>query len=189
MLRTISRAACQVARPAVRHVGGYIGGKRYDLFGYEQSMETGPYIERINKCQYFDDAGEVIVEMNLKNTPPDLKTYNAVLKKILDAPSKSANPLEGESKLCAMFDLLEEMAHRYKMKPDNESWTYVLQQLDRDGDWRLGLLTVRGLEADGFAVPADLKNKFEEQQRQLQDRPIRNEAIPADIFDVKVVTW
>jgi len=37
---------------------------------------TGPFIEKIQKAKYYDDAGEVIVEMNLDNTPPDLQTYN-----------------------------------------------------------------------------------------------------------------
>lgn len=118
-----SKAFCTTA--AVRYVGEGAsqssGGKKYDLFGYEVDTNTGPWIEKIKNCKYYDEAGEVLVNMNVKNCPPDLETYNATLQKIFEASSKQEQPVENESKFCAMMDLLEEMSHRNKIKPNEES--------------------------------------------------------------------
>lgn len=128
MRRLLSRALTSkvfCATAAVRYVGEGApqssGGKKYDLFGYEVDTNTGPWIEKIKSCKYYDEAGEVLVNMNVMNCPPDLETYNATLQKIFEAPSKQEQPVENESKFCAMMDLLEEMSHRNKIKPNEES--------------------------------------------------------------------
>jgi len=191
MLR-VARNSRQLAGAALRWSGAQAQGSgkvRRDLFGYEQSSETGPYIEKIKQTKFYDDAGDIIVEMNLKNCPPDLVTYNTLIQKIFEAPSKRSEPMEGESKFAAMMDVMEEMAHRYRTKPSVDTWTPVLKELERTGQWRLGLLACLGMEHDGVTPPAELKAKFEEKQRTQSDRPITTEPQPADIFDVKVVTF
>jgi len=120
------------------------------------SAETGPYIERIKKVEYYDEAGEIIVEMNLANCPPDLATYNALLERILGCKSKRKEPIPGENKFCAMMDILEEMDHRYNIKPNAESWTYLLKELVVAGDFRLGWLCIAGMKSMKIEPPADL---------------------------------
>ncbi|KAL7703252.1 Ribonucleoprotein p18 mitochondrial precursor [Lotmaria passim] len=106
------RISSQLVCTAVAARFASAGAKKYDLFGYEVDTNTAPWIEKVKKCKYYDDAGEVLVTMNVKNCPPDLETYNATLQKIFEAPSKSDKPVENESKFCAMMDLMEEMQHR-----------------------------------------------------------------------------
>jgi hypothetical protein len=143
-VRSICAIGCRV-----RHQSSAVS-KRYDLFGYEVKTATGPFIEKIQKAKYYDDAGEVIVEMNLDNTPPDLQTYNALLEKILTCPSKSATPVKGECKFTAMMDILEEMDARSQIKPNATSWGYVLQELVNTGEFRLGWVAINGMKALGY---------------------------------------
>ena len=130
--------------------------KRYDLFGYEVSTLTGPFIEQIKKSQFYDDAGEVIVKMNLANCPPDLQTYNAVLERILNCKSKRAQPVKGENKFAAMMDVMEEMDARSGIKPNAESWGYVLKELVQSGDFRLGWICIAGMKSLGISAEQSL---------------------------------
>lgn len=135
--------------------------KKYDLFGYEVDTNTAPWIERIRKCTYYDEAGEVLVNMNVRNCPPDLETYNATLQKIYEAPSKQAEPIENESKFCAMMDLLEEMSHRNKIKPNEDSWMWVMRECVQSGQFRLGYCIAALMEAEFKRAPADLVEQNE----------------------------
>lgn len=135
------------------------GAKKYDLFGYEVDTNTAPWIEKIKKCQYYDDAGEVLVSMNVKNCPPDLETYNATLQRIFEASSKGDKPVENESKFCAMMDLMEEMQHRNRVKPNEESWTWVMKECVQSGQFRLGYCVAKLMESEFKKAPADLVAK------------------------------
>lgn len=131
-------------------------GRKYDLFGYEVETNTAPWIEKILKAKYYDEAGDTLVEMNLHNCPPDLDAYNATLKKIFECPSKGAEPMENESKFCAMMDLLEEMNHRNKIKPNEESWLWVMNECVASGNYRMGFVIERVLKEQFSGCPPDL---------------------------------
>eukprot|EP00906_Rhabdomonas_costata_P002732 RCo004248 len=165
------------------------GGKKYDLFGYEVSANTAPYIEQIKKAEFYDDAGEVIVEMNLANCPPDLATYNALLERILNCKSKRKDPVAGENKFCAMMDILEEMDHRYNIKPNAESWTYLLKELVATGDFRMGWLCIAGMKSLKIDPPADLvaanEANFEKAKASGNDFPAALRRPPPESFDTK----
>jgi len=103
-----------------------------------------------------DEAGEVLVDMNVKNCPPDLATYNATLQKIFESPSKQSTPVDNESKFCAMMDLLEEMSHRNHVKPNEESWTWVLREAVKSKNFRIGYVVQRVMEKECKSAPADL---------------------------------
>ena len=85
--------------------------------------------------------------------------------------------LAGENKFCAMMvcifffqlafresnrqhknsqDVLEEMDHRYNIKPNAESWTYLLKDLVLSGDFRLGWVCIAGMKSMKIEPPADL---------------------------------
>ena len=130
--------------------------KKYDLFGYEVSTETAPWIEKIKKVKTYDEAGELLVQMNVKNCPPDLQTYNATLQAIFESKSKDTVPVPNESKFCAMMDLLEEMSHRNKIKPNEESWTWVMKECVASANFRLGYVIIRVMEKECGKCPADL---------------------------------
>ena len=132
------------------------GGKKVDLFGYEVDTNTAPWIEKIKACKFYDEAGEVLVDMNVKNCPPDIATYNATLQKIFDSPSKQSTPVENESKFCAMMDLLEEMSHRNHVKPNEESWTWVMREAVKSKNFRIGYVVQRVMEKECKSCPADL---------------------------------
>eukprot|EP00744_Colponema_vietnamica_P001902 GILI01003084.1.p1 GENE.GILI01003084.1~~GILI01003084.1.p1 ORF type:complete len:187 (+),score=58.24 GILI01003084.1:35-595(+) len=138
------------------------GAKKYDLFGYEVDTNTAPWIQKIKDCKHYDEAGEVLVDMNVRNCPPDLATYNATLEKIFTATSKQSEPVDNESKFCAMMDLLEEMSHRNKIKPNQESWVWVLKSCVASGNFRMGYVVTRVLENEYKAAPADLVAANEE---------------------------
>jgi hypothetical protein len=132
------------------------GGKKVDLFGYAVDTNTAPWIEKIKKCKYYDEAGEVLVDMNVKNCPPDIATYNATLEVIFQAASKQSTPVDNESKFCAMMDLLEEMSHRNQVKPNEESWTWVMREAVKSGNFRIGYVIQRVMEKECKSCPADL---------------------------------
>ena len=132
------------------------GAKKYDLFGYEVDTNTAPWIEKIKSCKYYDEAGEVLVDMNVKNCPPDIATYNATLQRIFECPSKQSTPVDNESKFCAMMDILEEMSHRCKIKPNQESWVWIFKACVASGNFRVGYVIQRVMEAEFKAAPADL---------------------------------
>uniref|UniRef100_A0A7S1JHA6 Pentacotripeptide-repeat region of PRORP domain-containing protein n=1 Tax=Eutreptiella gymnastica TaxID=73025 RepID=A0A7S1JHA6_9EUGL len=159
-VRRVARIAAQ-ARFYSAPAPAAAGGKRYDIFGYEVSTAVGPFIEKIKKCNTYDDAGEVIVEMNMANTPPDLATYNALLERICNCSSKAATPISGESKFCAMMDVLEEMDHRQGIKPNAESWGYVLKDLINSGDFRLAMLCIEGMKSSGLTADAGMVSAVE----------------------------
>lgn len=132
-------------------------GNKTDLFGYAVDTNTAPWIEKIKAVKAYDDAGEIIVDMNLKNCPPDLATYNIVLRKIYECDLKNAGAnLAGESKFCAMMDLMEEMRHRNQIKPNEESWSWVMKACIKSGDYRLGYVIERVMKAENGACPAEL---------------------------------
>ena len=133
-----------------------VGGKKVDLFGYAVDTNTAPWIDKIKKVKNYDDAGEVLVEMNVKNCPPDLATYNATLQKIFECASKSTEPVTNESKFCAMMDLLEEMSHRNRIKPNEESWTWVMKACVASGNFRVGYVIERVMKTECGSCPADL---------------------------------
>jgi hypothetical protein len=154
-LVSFAAAACQVrchGAPASS------GGKKTDLFGYAVDTNTKPWIEKIAKVNAYDDAGEVIVDMNLANCPPDLATYNMTLKKIFECQNKAADGSkgDGESKFCAMMDLMEEMKHRNGIKPNEESWSWVMKECVKSGQYRLGYVIERVMKAEVGGCPADL---------------------------------
>mmetsp|Transcript_10229 Transcript_10229/g.19990 ORF Transcript_10229/g.19990 Transcript_10229/m.19990 type:complete len:191 (-) Transcript_10229:97-669(-) len=156
-MRRVSQTTCAVALARFHGAApAAAGGKKYDLFGYEVDTNTAPWIEKINACKFYDDAGEVLVDMNVKNCPPDLATYNATLQRIFEAPSKQSTPVENESKFCAMMDLLEEMSHRNKIKPDAQSWTWVMKECVKSSNFRVGFCIQRVMEAEVKGCPADL---------------------------------
>lgn len=157
MRRLSSQLVC--AATAVRFASA--GAKKYDLFGYEVDTNTAPWIAKIKKCQYYDEAGEVLVSMNVQNCPPDLETYNATLQRIYEAPSKQSAPIENESKFCAMMDLMEEMHHRNKVAPNVESWTWVMKECVASGQFRLGYCITKLMEAEFKTAPADLVKQNE----------------------------
>eukprot|EP01064_Diplonema_japonicum_P028120 TRINITY_DN424_c0_g3_i1.p1 TRINITY_DN424_c0_g3~~TRINITY_DN424_c0_g3_i1.p1 ORF type:complete len:185 (+),score=67.26 TRINITY_DN424_c0_g3_i1:49-603(+) len=116
---------------------------RRDLFGYEQSSEVGPWNDKISKVSHWNEAGELLVEMNRANCPPDLTSFKAVLATILRCPSKyEGGVTDGESKFCAMMDALEEMQHRNDIKADSECWDFVVQAALASGDFRAALALV-----------------------------------------------
>ncbi|CUG92208.1 ribonucleoprotein mitochondrial precursor, putative, partial [Bodo saltans] len=102
-MRRLSAGLCTAS--LARFSSGAASAKT-DLFGYEVDTNTAPWIEKIKNVKYYDEAGEVLVDMNVKNCPPDLATYNATLQKIFEAGSKQSTPVDNESKFCAMMDLL-----------------------------------------------------------------------------------
>nr|CCC47912.1 putative ribonucleoprotein p18, mitochondrial precursor, fragment [Trypanosoma vivax Y486] len=158
-------AAASVVRCAAR-----VRVKKYDLFGYEVDTNTAPWIEKIKKCRFYDEAGEVLVNMNVSNCPPDLA-------------------VENESKFCAMMDLLEEMQHRNKIKPNGESWTWVMRECVKSGQFRLGYCIQRVMEAECKACPADLvaANEANAQKAKAEGKEHPgNLSQQAGLFDVKV---
>ena len=152
MRRFTNRSTAVAMQAAAR----YQATKKYDLFGYEVSTETGPWIEKIKKVKTYDEAGELMVEMNVQNCPPDLATYNATLQAIFEAKSKTTTPVPNESKFCAMMDLLEEMSHRNKIKPDTTSWTWVMKECVASKNFRLGYIIASVMEKECGSAPADL---------------------------------
>ena len=155
------RRACVSASLASLTAVRFQSAKRYDLFGYEVDTHTAPWIEKIKACKTYDEAGEVLVDMNVKNCPPDLTTYNATLEKIHSAPSKGPVPVDNESKFCAMMDLLEEMDHRNKIKPNEESWKWVMKECVASGNFRLGYAVERVMKQQFSGAPADLASANE----------------------------
>lgn len=67
---------------------------------------------------------------------------------------KTAPPLTfldtGENKFAAMMDILEEMDARSGIKPNAESWGYVLKELVQAGDFRLGWVCIAGMKSLGI---------------------------------------
>ena len=53
-----------------------------------------------------------------------------------------------------MMDVLEEMDARSGIKPDAESWGYVLKDLVNDGDFRMGHVCIEGMKAVGVTPDA-----------------------------------
>eukprot|EP01084_Bolivina_argentea_P000331 633_1 len=150
MFRRVSTVACTTGVAA-----RFQATKQYDLFGYEVDTNCAPWMKKIQEVKYYDQAGELLVEMNVANCPPNLETYNCTLSKIHSAESKAAKPIPNENKFCAMMDLLEEMDHRNKIKPNAESWTWVLKECIASGSYRLGYVIVDAMKPLGGA-PADL---------------------------------
>ena len=156
-MRRISASLC--ASAAARFHGAApasVGGKKYDLFGYEVDVNTAAWIAKIKAVKTYDEAGEVLVEMNVKNCPPDLATYNATLEKIFTAASKTTEAVPNESKFCAMMDLLEEMSHRNKVKPDETSWSWVMKECVASKNFRVGRVIERVMKKECGNCPADL---------------------------------
>eukprot|EP00756_Hemistasia_phaeocysticola_P017273 Hpha_TRINITY_DN15528_c1_g1::TRINITY_DN15528_c1_g1_i2::g.104792::m.104792 len=155
------RVASRALAGAVRHSSAPADGKRYDLFGYEMSSNVGPWNDKISKVQYWNDAGEIVVEMNRANCPPDLSSYKAVLRAILNSKSKYEEPSLGENKFCAMMDTLEEMDHRSGIPVDEECWQIVLEECVASGDFRAGRAVQVCMEDKYGKAPADLVAKNE----------------------------
>ena len=149
------RSVCQVTLAAASAMR-FNSTKRFDLFGYAVDVNTQPWIEKIGACKHYDQAGELLVQMNVVNCPPDLATYNATLAKIHDSVSKTTEPIDNESKFCAMMDLMEEMDHRNKIKPDAESWKWVMKECVASGSYRIGYVIQKVMDKDAGGCPADL---------------------------------
>jgi hypothetical protein len=152
------RCATSVFAVAVGSTAMRFQSARYDLFGYEVDTNTKPWIDKIKACKNYDQAGEVLVDMNVKNCPPDLATYNATLQNIYECKSKTGQPATSdmESKFCAMMDLLEEMHHRNKVKPDAESWTWIMKECIAGGNFRVGYVVADVMTAEFGGCPSDL---------------------------------
>ncbi|KNH07463.1 ribonucleoprotein p18 mitochondrial precursor [Perkinsela sp. CCAP 1560/4] len=135
-----------------------------DLFGYEVNTDTSPWIKKIDNVKYYDQAGELLVEMNLNNTPPDLSAYNATLRRIHECSEKFKSPEEHApkergDKLCAMLDLIEEMEQRSKITPNKESWVWVMKECVSSGNYRMG-----------YIVERVWKNKFGDFTQDAEDK-------------------
>eukprot|EP00760_Papus_ankaliazontas_P018952 PhM_4_TR17786/c0_g1_i1/m.103790 len=159
MRRFAGRASMPALAVCVRCHGApaaAAGGKKYDLFGYEVNTNTAPWIEKIKKVQHYDEAGDIMVQMNVANTPPDLVTYNATLQKIFECKSKQEESIPNESKLCAMLDLIEEMQLRNSIKPDATSWTWVMRECVSAANFRIGYVIESIMTKDCGGCPADL---------------------------------
>lgn len=130
--------------------------KKYDIFFYEVDENTAPWIEKLKKQKYYDDAGDVIVEMNLANCPPDLDTYNALVHHIASAPSKQAQPVPGENKFAAIMDVIEEMHHRNGIKPDGTTFNAALKATVEEGNWRTANLVIAVMKEKGFSPDGQL---------------------------------
>ena len=136
--------------------------KKYDLFGYEVDTNTAPWIKKIEAVKNYDDAGEIMVDMNLANCPPDLATYNTVLRKIFECETKAGKPAEeGESKFCAMMDTMEELRYRGNITPNAESWSWVMKECVKSGQFRLGYVIERVMNAEAGGCPSDLASANE----------------------------
>jgi len=131
-------------------------GKKVDLFGYAVDTNTAPWIKKMEGVKAYDEAGEIVVLMNLANCPPDLATYNIVLRKIFECETKGATKQPGESKFCAMMDVMEEMRYRANIKPNEESWLWVMKECVKSGSFRLGYVIERVMKAEVGGAPADL---------------------------------
>ena len=143
---------------AVRHshdAAPSADGKKYDLFGYEVVTNCAPWIEKIQKVKYYDEAGDIMVQMNVANTPPDLNTYNAALEKIFNCEFKQEEKVPGESKVCAMLDLIEEMEHRNRVKGNAVTWTWVMKECVKASNYRMGYVVSDIMKTVG-GCPADL---------------------------------
>jgi len=159
MRRIISRVSVVGTASGLRHMGAPAAsadGKKYDLFGYEVNTNTGPWIEKIKKVKYYDEAGDIMVQMNVANTPPDLATYNAALEQIYTLEKKQEETIPGESKVCAMLDLMEEMDHRNRVKPNATTWTWVMKECVKSSNFRLGYVVEGIMKKDVGGCPADL---------------------------------
>ena len=150
MFRRISTVACATGVAARCQAQ-----KQFDLFGYEVDTNRAPWIKKIKEVKYYDQAGEILVEMNVANCPPDLETYNVTLETIHKAVSKDTVPVPNESKFCAMMDLIEEMDHRNKIKPNADTWTWVLKECVASGEYRVAYPIIEHMKNFGGA-PADL---------------------------------
>ena len=62
----------------------------------------------------------------------------------------------GENKFTAMMDILEEMDARSGIKPNAESWGYVLKELVNAGDFRMGWVCIAGMKSVGITPEAAL---------------------------------
>ncbi|KAK7196551.1 ribonucleoprotein p18, mitochondrial precursor [Novymonas esmeraldas] len=184
------RVSSQVVRTAAAvRFSSASTAKKHDLFGYEVDTNTAPWIEKVKKCQFYDEAGEVLVSMNVKNCPPDLETYNATLQKIFEAPSKQDKPVDNESKFCAMMDLMEEMQHRNKVKPNEESWKWVMRQCVESGHFRLGYCVAKVMEAEFKGAPADLVSQNEANAAKAKAEGKEHPSTLAQqqsLFDIKI---
>ena len=141
-------AKCALTTAKAPYASAKDEAKKTDLFGYEVNTDTSAWIQKIKKAKYYDQAGELLVEMNLANTPPDLAAYNATLQRIHECTEKFANPeaqpaKERADKLCAMLDLIEEMEQRSKIMPDKESWLWVMKECVTSGSYRMGYVVER----------------------------------------------
>jgi len=160
------------------------GGRKKDLFGYDVDTNVAPWIEKIKACKYYDDAGEVLVEMNVNNCPPDITTYNATLQKIFESPSKASTPVDNESKFCAMMDLLEEMEHRNRIKPNDVSWSWVMKELIKSKNFRIGYV-IQAM----WSCPKDLidANEANAQQAKAEGKEHPGHlSKQVGLFDVKI---
>ncbi|AAZ11286.1 ribonucleoprotein p18, mitochondrial precursor, putative [Trypanosoma equiperdum] len=186
MRRVYAPVFCSVA---AARFAATSAAKKYDLFGYEVDTNTAPWIEKIKKCKYYDEAGEVLVNMNVSNCPPDIATYNATLQCIYQSPSKQSTPVDNESKFCAMMDLLEEMQHRNRLKPNEESWTWVMKECVKSGQFRLGYCIQQVMETECKGCPADLvkANEANAQKAKTEGKEHPGHlSQQAGLFDVKV---
>ncbi|RNF00043.1 ribonucleoprotein p18, mitochondrial precursor, partial [Trypanosoma rangeli] len=69
---------------------------------------------------------------------------------------KQAQPVGEREQVLCDADLMEEMSHRNKMKPNEESWTWVMKECVKSGQFRLGYCIQKVMEAEFKSCPADL---------------------------------
>eukprot|EP01060_Flectonema_neradi_P032422 TRINITY_DN514_c0_g1_i1.p1 TRINITY_DN514_c0_g1~~TRINITY_DN514_c0_g1_i1.p1 ORF type:complete len:190 (+),score=61.18 TRINITY_DN514_c0_g1_i1:75-644(+) len=169
------------------------GVVRRDLFGYEQSTEVGPWNKKISEVKYWNDAGEYMVDMNRDNCPPDLSTYTEVLRAILRCDSKlEGGVTEGESKFCAMMDVLEEMSHRNNIDPDMECWKIVAEECVASGDFRAGraLAACVAEYGDKTGIPQNLidaiEKKADEAKAAGKEFPAALQKQSSGLFDMEI---
>ncbi|KAJ9463001.1 Protein P18 [Diplonema papillatum] len=180
--RQVSRLSMQV-----RFSSAGKDGKRRDLFGYEQSSEVGPWNDKISKVKTWNEAGELLVEMNRANCPPDLTSYKAVLQAILRSPSKyEGGKQAGESKFCAMMDVLEEMEHRNNTKTDIECWDLVLQGAIQENEFRAGRALVACVEGASPKLAEEIEKLAAKAKADGQEFPPALLKQSENLFDIEI---
>ena len=138
-----------------------------------------------------------MVDMNRDNCPPDLSTYTEVLRAILRCDSKlEGGVTDGESKFCAMMDVLEEMTHRNNIAPDTECWKIVMEECIANGDFRAGralAACVAGYTPKGgekSTIPQNLldaiEKKAEEAKAAGKDFPASLQKQSSGLFDMEI---
>mgnify|MGYP007099542635 CR=1 FL=1 len=171
----------RAARFAPRCTSRYLRTK-VDIFGYKVDDNTKPFNEKIDKVNdYYDVAGDIVVDMNQQNCPADPETYTALLKAIRRCTAK--NETVPGDKITTMMDVMEEMG-RSGIPISPEHWEEVVLQMiaENDGNCAKGLVAC--LQDDGVNVSSSVVQSAEG----LRLQPPDCGAAPSTVFEVHIQT-